>query len=255
MLGKHFLITATYMAFVGSVNAATVTHYDIDFNAPTHTVGSTPTTGTSPDTISQIKFGQPTVESAFGSLTDTPLVFNPNISTYEQIQLDLGRGYDNYSLSFDMETANLTNSLYSFDVTFDTPNVQTLDFHGGNGMRTYNSSSTQPSIFGNIGNFSDNSLMHVDISADLVNHTWSIDTGIYPTYTGTFYADNNDVRSIRFNLSPWYSGTPIDPNISVGIDNIKVTSTVVPVPAAFWLFGSGLLGLLGVTRFQRRKTG
>jgi hypothetical protein len=32
------------------------------------------------------------------------------------------------------------------------------------------------------------------------------------------------------------------------IDNIGVTATVVPVPAAVWLFGSGLLGLAGIVR-------
>jgi hypothetical protein len=45
----------------------------------------------------------------------------------------------------------------------------------------------------------------------------------------------------------------IDPlggtNLAVAVDNIAVTSTV-PVPAAVWLFGSGL-GLLG---WRRRRT-
>lgn len=35
------------------------------------------------------------------------------------------------------------------------------------------------------------------------------------------------------------------------IDNVMVTATVVPVPAAVWLFGSGLLGLMGIAT-QRR---
>jgi hypothetical protein len=37
-------------------------------------------------------------------------------------------------------------------------------------------------------------------------------------------------------------------------DNISITADVaaVPVPAAVWLFGSGLLGLIGVAR--RKKT-
>jgi hypothetical protein len=35
------------------------------------------------------------------------------------------------------------------------------------------------------------------------------------------------------------------------IDNVTVNATVVPVPPAVWLFGTGLLGLVGVAR--RRK--
>lgn len=34
-------------------------------------------------------------------------------------------------------------------------------------------------------------------------------------------------------------------------DNVTVTATVIPVPAAVWLFGSGLLGLVGVARRRR----
>ena len=33
-----------------------------------------------------------------------------------------------------------------------------------------------------------------------------------------------------------------------GIDNVRVGLATVPVPAAVWLFGSGLLGLVGVAR-------
>jgi hypothetical protein len=32
------------------------------------------------------------------------------------------------------------------------------------------------------------------------------------------------------------------------------TLTVVPIPAAAWLFGSGLLGLVGVARRRRNKS-
>ncbi|HYA39620.1 MAG TPA: VPLPA-CTERM sorting domain-containing protein [Candidatus Methylomirabilis sp.] len=38
---------------------------------------------------------------------------------------------------------------------------------------------------------------------------------------------------------------------SWGLDNVKVDVSAVPVPPAVWLFGSGLLGLIGVAR---RKT-
>jgi hypothetical protein len=41
-----------------------------------------------------------------------------------------------------------------------------------------------------------------------------------------------------------------DQNHTQGVDDIEVfvNSTVVPIPAALWLFGSGLLGLIGVAK-------
>jgi hypothetical protein len=33
--------------------------------------------------------------------------------------------------------------------------------------------------------------------------------------------------------------------------NLTVVPTVVPVPAAVWLFGSGLLGLVGIARSKK----
>ena len=53
-------------------------------------------------------------------------------------------------------------------------------------------------------------------------------------------------------LSFGFSATATDYNGSaVFYDNLNFDRVVVPVPAAVWLFGSGLLGLVGVAR--RRK--
>ena len=42
---------------------------------------------------------------------------------------------------------------------------------------------------------------------------------------------------------------------AVGFDYLQYsTSAVVPVPAAFWLFGSGLIGLAGIARRESKKT-
>ena len=50
--------------------------------------------------------------------------------------------------------------------------------------------------------------------------------------------------------SAWgnFGGTPY-----TEIYDISVTGPVVPVPAAVWLFGSGLIGLVGVARRRRRS--
>ena len=38
---------------------------------------------------------------------------------------------------------------------------------------------------------------------------------------------------------------------SWGLDNVRVAVAAVPIPAAVWLFGSGLVGLIGVARHKR----
>jgi hypothetical protein len=41
-----------------------------------------------------------------------------------------------------------------------------------------------------------------------------------------------------------YSDTALRPKL-------EITTTAVPIPAAIWLFGSGLLGLIGIRRFRK----
>jgi len=50
--------------------------------------------------------------------------------------------------------------------------------------------------------------------------------------------------------------TPIDFDNNIGLDgeyivNLTGAQFVVPVPAALWLFGSGLLGLIGISRHKK----
>jgi len=63
--------------------------------------------------------------------------------------------------------------------------------------------------------------------------------------TGAMPNNNSDISGsasyFRWNGSIWLNG---------GFDSTRfvVTGTVVPIPAAVWLFGSGLLGLIGIAR-------
>jgi len=66
-------------------------------------------------------------------------------------------------------------------------------------------------------------------------------------WTWSFDLANADISEIRIS----YTGTQLQ-GIGVGFDNINTHSAaVVPVPTAIWLFGSGLIGLVGVARQKK----
>lgn len=240
MLNNKLICMVFFMGFSCTTFATSIEHYNIDFNAPTNVAGQKPTVGNSSDKISRVVFGDPIVQDGFGSFSDQSLVFNTNVNTYEQIKLDLGRGHDNYKISFDIETQNLVGSDYSFNMIADTPTVQTMSFHGTGNIKTYNPYTSFSG--GKIGGFNDDDFMHVDIYIDLIENTWTIDTGVWPSFVTDFYASENDIKSLRFNLSPWRGGSDLDPSISIGLDNIIVTSEV-PEPTSPLMISIGLIGL------------
>lgn len=75
--------------------------------------------------------------SSYGILTNQPLLFHAT-SDLHQIRLDMNKGFDIYTLEFDVYTDNLRDSDYSFTVNVDTPQVQNYDFHGANVIEVFN---------------------------------------------------------------------------------------------------------------------
>jgi hypothetical protein len=72
---------------------------------------------------------------------------------------------------------------------------------------------------------------------------------------------NDDLVGIISTENPFVSAVFADPSVAQVIQivntdaallNYRFSATPVPVPAAVWLFGSGLLGLIGIAR--RKKT-
>jgi len=46
---------------------------------------------------------------------------------------------------------------------------------------------------------------------------------------------------------------PTGPNAYPGLDNVSLTVSAVPAPAAIWLLGFGLIGLIGLTKYKKRN--
>ncbi len=123
---------------------------------------------------------------------------------------------------------------------------------------------TTPDNSGSFGNGKTNSEMGHLYNTELGNstggmtNTGPIDTGdfqnlVAPIYwSGTEYSDNtNDAWRFNFN-SGGYQGSSNKGTNHYGLAVRSGDVSAVPVPAAVWLFGSGLVGLIGVSRRKRR---
>ena len=72
------------------------------------------------------------------------------------------------------------------------------------------------------------------------------DAWTYHSFDITSY--KNSILQIRFGHQVGNGG--VYTVSSWNIDDIAITTSPVPVPAALWLFGSGLIGLIGIARHK-----
>ena len=80
----------------------------------------------------------------------------------------------------------------------------------------------------------------INIDAPIIESAWTIQTG-------SWVALLSDVTQLGLNMDVLYSGGV--PGDMTGIDNVVLSGVPgVPIPASVWLFGSGLLGLIGIAR-------
>jgi hypothetical protein len=68
------------------------------------------------------------------------------------------------------------------------------------------------------------------------------------TFNTTLGADASGGVSLLFKAD---CGAAANCRLTALIDNVVIDTATVPVPAAVWLFGSGLLGLVGVARKKK----
>ncbi|HED33210.1 MAG TPA: hypothetical protein ENJ08_03190 [Gammaproteobacteria bacterium] len=115
----------------------------------------------------------------------------------------------------------------AFTATFDTTTIQ---FSNINITTNPSSSFVFPDYSGTFDSLSFSGSQPVSI------------LGLYNTYSGTFDGTNLNIAGVFYD--PYYDGYTYNYNISASVSS-------VPVPAAVWLFGSGLLGLLGIAKRKK----
>jgi hypothetical protein len=227
--------------FSMSASAATIL-YQNDFDSlslPTYT-----TVFGSAEVVGPV-LGNATNSLAFNSAGNSPSFY------YDQIQYGIdtigspyqGTSYQNFNVSFDIATDGLIGTGNQFAVLFDTPEVRNLIFGGDGSISVQNFGSGASST---IGSYVDKQNMQVNMNFDIGNNQWDIFLDNTLLYSDAM--DASLLRSIRFSQGAKFSDQ-IDFNATAYLDNINISA--VPVPAAVWLFGSGLLCLAG---FKRRKS-
>lgn len=227
-----------------SVNAAILYQNDFDSaSSPTYTTN----------------FGNAAVVGPISGNTTNSLAFNSTGNTdsnsssfgYDQIQYGIdvpgspyaGTSYQNFNVSFDIATNGLISSKNQFVVFFDTPTVRNLVFANDGTINIANIGSGSSGV---IGNYLNNDFMHVDMNFDIASNQWDVFINSSLLYSAAI--DASYLRSIRFSQGAISSGQ-VDYNATTYLDNVVISA--VPVPAAVWLFSSGLLALFGLSRKQK----
>jgi len=96
------------------------------------------------------------------------------------------------------------------------------------------------------------------VGPDIRTYTWTLQPGVgHGNLTTYGFADSSFVLSgleVTWACpacAPDQIGIAAQPDYYIKIWNLDATSQVVPLPPAVWLFGSGLLGFVGIARRKK----
>ena len=131
----------------------------------------------------------------------------------------------------------------------------------------------------NFFTYLDNSIWNVDNSATIVGQgdatsgaldalTTGSDFNWTPGTPGTASASGSGSALVAAGAGSWtvvnfgnvgaawqaFDGTPYTEKFNITVNGTAAPPAVIPIPAAVWLFGSGLLGLVGVARRKKLQS-
>jgi hypothetical protein len=204
--------------------------YDVDFGSPPHTVGQAPVTNTDlppRDGPSSINFGNPTVVSEFGLLTDQPLEFNSFDGTGDQVQFTISSPFDpnlpplvsSYNIEADLVIEAVENLFNPISILIDTPEVRTISFRSDGTVTCFVPFlGCGTDAFGTIGTFTFGALIHLRI--ELSGNTWQISLNDALVHSGPFNPTGGGAFAVRVSV-------PSPPG-RAGLDNVMICSVSSP---------------------------
>jgi hypothetical protein len=179
----RWTVKALFMLFAVFVSALTIDArdaqallYDVDFGSPPHTVGLPPVIGSGPApraTVTDIRFGTPTVVAAHGALTDQPLLLDSFDNQGDQVafQIDDLPISNFYCIQSDVLVSQADmNQDANLTFAFDTPSVRNIHFESDGEVRVFVSGG----FSGVVGNYTIGSVVALKVEIDLINQSWRI---------------------------------------------------------------------------------
>ncbi len=179
------------------------------------------------------------------------------VPLYSNDPLGIGSGSATATFNFTLvPPATSTSTTTNASVAIYTP-VNTLSLSGTNADGAYTLANSEVELFNFFSNYVGsypNDNFDFDAQLQLSGRSYDISMGMSGLPL-SFWGDG-EVPPLPKLISNSDGG----PHGNIGedmigteyyIDNITISSQVVPVPPTVWLLGSGLLGLIGVKRFRK----
>jgi hypothetical protein len=238
------LLSVLFLFFAGSAQARSL--YNVDFEAPVHTVGANPTLGQGPaprKTPTEIFQSSPVVVAQPGVLDGQSLRFTPS-SDYRQIKFGVGsksagfpEQYPQCRFRGDLVFNNKIDNGH-FRVLVDAPNANRLDFEKGR-MAV----AVAPTLWTStdVGAFNVGERLALDIFVDRSAEWWSIRVNGMQIHQGPFYytdyPPNSGFQTLRFSSVG---------SADVYLDNVRIEG--LPEPGTLTLAAAA-----GVLLLRRRR--
>jgi hypothetical protein len=247
---SHLLImTAMCIGAINAANAAT-TLYTNDFESPDGFVDTT---------------GRDVSQQTVSSLYDLAGFSFQQTSTVETLEINgdfaFSGGYSdpsgtggNYAIgmlsSVQDDKLSLTFDVGSFDFLNIFMDISAIDLDGVGGPFGVDQPIFRASLYDSPGG-----AFNINAPGTLLDQVDLTGTGTpsqsifdWTRVVAALSTEGNTDGNVTFMLDLTQSGYASFDNIKVDADEI---SGVVPIPAAVWLFGSGLIGLIGVARRKK----
>jgi hypothetical protein len=192
---------------------------------------------------------------SFCTAVDASLVYTYSGNNFDTITDNDPPSGTNYS---DSQSVTVTFTTPSLLVNLNEETIVPTSFTISDGVTSFTETSALDYVAFTLTTNASGNITYWDINTNEKNYStpsWTVNEQAHQLITAHTQNVTRDISSLNECISIRIDSTCDSVSIDRGEVNNNPgqwnTNTVIPVPAAFWLFGSGLLGLIGIARRKK----